>query len=257
MTALTKHAPLPAITEGIDDLPMAAVTIYDGAAVGQNSSGYARGFTLGDRFRGHAISGANNSAGSAGDKLVHVRRGRYLLEVSLTGVAITSAGAPVFIADDGSYSLRAGLMVGRVARYVSSGKAVVLFDTEAELICLSETLLKADFTDGGSTSGYKDFATQIPAGALVLGCEYNVVGAVSGDTSAVIQVGKSGSTAIFTADTAQSVFTTGIKGSAAPVATQYVGTAVTPRVTITSGADFTNIAAGSEVDVRIWFRRLY
>jgi hypothetical protein len=256
MTALTKHAPLPAITEGIDDLPMAAVTIYDGAAVGQNSSGYARGFTLGDRFRGHAISGANNSAGSAGDKLVHVRRGRYLLEVSLTGVAITSAGAPVFIADDGSYSLRAGLMVGRVARYVSSGKAVVLFDTDSDLCCLSETVAKSGFTDGGSTSGYVDLATQIPAGSLILGCEYNVVGAASGDTSAVIQVGKSGSTAIFTADTAQSVFAAGLKGSAAPVATQYVGAAVTPRVTITSGSDFGLISADMSIDVRIWYRRL-
>ena len=194
MTALTKHTPLPVQTEGYDDLPMAAVTIYDGAAVGLNSSGYARGFTLGDKFRGHAISGENNASGSAGDKKVKTRRGRYLLEVSLSGVAITSVGAPVFAADDGSYSLRAGQLVGRVVHYVSSGKAVVLFDTDSDLCCLSETVAKSGFTDGGSTSGYVDLATQIPAGSLILGCEYNVVGAASGDTSAVIQVGKSGST---------------------------------------------------------------
>lgn len=255
MTALTQDTPLPKQHEGYDDLPMAAVRIYTGAAIGINSSGYARGFTLGDRFGGHCEEGKDNSAGSAGDKLVRVERGRYLRQVSLSSVAITSKGAPVFIADDGSYSLRAGQLVGHVVHYVSSGVAIVLFDTELKLHCLSETVLKAGFTDGGSTSGYKDLATQLPANVLVLGCEVNVVTGFTGDTTSVVQIGKSGGTAIFTADTAQSVLTAGLRGSAAPVATQYVGSAVTPRVTVTGGADFTSISAG-EMDVRIWYQRL-
>ena len=256
--ALSKDTPLPVeVGNGgfIGSIPAAAVRIYDGAAVGANSSGYGRGFTLGDTFRGHAIGGVDNSAGSAGDKNCSIRRGRYCLEVPISNVAITDAmkSAPVYLTSDNGYSLRVGLLVGCVVRYVRSGYAIVEFDTEKQIQCLSETVIKSDFTDGGSTSGYKDFATQLPAGVQVLGVQYDVKTGFTGDTTAVAQVGKSGSTACFTADTSQSVLAAGVKGSAAPVATQYVVSATTVRVTVTGGADFTAIASGAEMDVKVFF----
>ncbi len=252
MTALAKETPLPVMDIGLQDIPAAAVAVYGGAALGINSSGYGRGFVLGDRFAGHAIVGCDNSAGNAGDKRIHARTGRYRLQVTLTGVAITSRDKPVFIGDDGSYSLRAGTYVGKVKEYVTTDTAVVEFDTTRDLHCLSETLLFSAFTDGGSTSGYKDLATQLPANCLVLACEFNVVTGFTGDTTAVVKAGTSGSVAAFTADTAQSVLAAGLKGSAAPVATQYVGSATTVRVTVTGGADFTSVAAG-EMDARVWY----
>lgn len=253
--ALTKDTPLPVEVGDIGSIPAAAVRIYDGAAVGANSSGYGRGFTLGDSFRGHADGGVDNSSGSAGDKNCRLRRGRYKLEVAIANVSITDAmrGAAVYISSDNTYSLRAGLLVGRVIRYVRSGYAIVEFDSELQVQCLSETVIKSEMTDGGGTSGYKDFATQIPAGALVLGVQYDVKTGFTNDTTAVAQTGKSGSTACFSADTSQSVLAAGVKGSAAPVATQYVVSATTVRVTVTGGADFTSIASGAEMDVKVFY----
>lgn len=252
--ALSKDTPLPVEVGDNGSIPAAAVRIYDGAAVGANSSGYGRGFVLGDTFRGHAIGGVDNSAGSAGDKNCRIRRGRYCLEVAIANVSITDAmkGAAVYLGDDATYSLRVGLLVGRVVRYVRSGYAIVEFDTEMQIQCLSETVTRAAMTDNTNTTGYKDFAGTIPAGALVLGVQEDVKTGFTGDTTAVVQVGKSGALAIFTADTAQSVLAAAVKGSAAPVATQYVVAATTPRVTVTGGADFTNIAAG-EMDVKIFY----
>lgn len=253
--SLTVDTPLPVEVGNqgsIGSIPAAAVRVYDGAAVGSNSSGYGRGFTLGDTFRGHANGGVDNASGSAGDKNLLLRRGRYCLEVSISGVSITDAmrGSKVYITDDGTYSLRIGLHVGKVVRYVSSGVAIVEFDTELAIRTLSETVTKGAMTDNGNTTGYKDFATQLPAGAIVLAVEFDVKTAFIGDTTAVVQVGKSGALAIFTADTAQSIFTAGVKGSAAPVATQYVVSATTVRVTVTGGSDFGAISAG-EMDVKI------
>ena len=145
-------------------------------------------------------------------------------------------------------------MVARVIQYLSSGKALVEFDTSLQIHCLAETVLRADMTDGGGTSGYKDFATSIPAGCIPIGSQFDVRTAFSGDTSAVIDLGISGNTNNFTALSTVSVFTTGVRGVQTPGATDntYLGSATVIRVTITSAADFTNVAAG-EVDVRVLY----
>lgn len=251
---LAKDTPLPVEVGDIGSIPAAAVRIYDGAAVGANSSGYGRGFVLGDTFRGHAFGGVDNSAGSAGDKHCRIRRGRYCLEVAIANVSITDAknSAAVYVNADNGYSLRVGLLCGRVVRYVRSGYALVEFDTELQIQVLSETVLFSAMTDVGNTTGYKDFVGTIPAGAQVMGVQVDVKTGFTGDTTSVVQVGKSGALAIFTADTAQSVLAAAVKGSAAPVATQYIVAATTPRVTVTGGADFTSIAAG-EMDVKIMY----
>lgn len=254
--ALSKDTPLPVEVgnEGfIGSIPAAAVRIYDGAAVGCNSSGYGRGFTLGDTFVGHAVGGVDNSAGSAGDKNCKIRRGRYCLRVALSSVAITDVykGSPVYLTDDATYSLRKGLLCGKVVRYVSSGYAIVEFNTELQVQVLAETILRADMTDNTNTTGYKDFSGSIPKGAIVLGWRASIVTGFSGDTSAAVQVGKSGAVGSLSADTAQSCLTSSTDvGSAAVAATGFMNAATTPRVTVTGAADFTSISAG-EMDIRI------
>jgi hypothetical protein len=113
--------------------------------------------------------------------------------------------------------------------------------------CVSQVLSVANFTDGGGTSGYIDFTDNIlPAGATVLGWLANVTGAFAGDTSAVISVGKAGAVSCYSADTAQSAFTTGKRGSAAVVATAGTNAETTPRVTVTGASDFGNIVANGQ-----------
>ena len=118
---------------------------------------------------------------------------------------------------------------------------------------ISENMLFSAFTDGASATGHKDFAAALPAGAIVLGWEAEVLTGFTGDTTATAKVGVTGGVGNYSADTAQSVLAAGKFGSASVAATSYVATAgATPRVTVTGAADFTSIAAGA-MNVTIFY----
>jgi hypothetical protein len=115
----------------IEEYPViAADIIYEGAAVGENASGYSRPLAAGDVFQGFAIENCDNAAGSAGDKTVKVRtRGRVVLPIA--SIAITANDRPaVYASDDDTFTLTASTnsLIGYVSRWVSTGVAVVEFD---------------------------------------------------------------------------------------------------------------------------------
>lgn len=115
----------------LDEYPViAADIIYEGAAVGENASGYARPLAAADVFLGFALETADNAAGSAGDKRVKVRtRGCAVLPIA--GLAITANDRPaVYASDDDTFTLTAtsNSLIGYVRRWVSTGVAVVEFD---------------------------------------------------------------------------------------------------------------------------------
>lgn len=109
---------------------VASDIIYQGAAVGENGSGYARPLTAGDPFLGFAEAIADNSSGAAGAITVNVKkRGNVVLEIS--GIAITDNDRPVvYASDDDTFTLTASTNspIGRVSRWISTGLAVVEFD---------------------------------------------------------------------------------------------------------------------------------
>jgi hypothetical protein len=109
---------------------IAADTIYEGAAVGENGSGYSRPLQAGDPFQGFCLETADNAAGSAGDIRVRVvTKGR--IELPVTAAAITTNDrAPVYASDDDTFTLTRGTnsLIGFVSRWVSTGVAVVEFD---------------------------------------------------------------------------------------------------------------------------------
>lgn len=110
---------------------IASDIIYQGAAVGENGSGYARPLQAGDAFLGFAEAKADNSAGSAGDINVNVKaRGRVQLAVA-GATAITANDRPaVYASDDNTFTLTASTnsLIGYVSRWISSGVCVVEFD---------------------------------------------------------------------------------------------------------------------------------
>lgn len=112
-----------------NELPViASDIIYEGAAVGDNASGYMRPLVSGDPFRGFAEKQVDNSAGSAGDLDVRLIS-KGLIQVTLTGVAITDVGRPVQATDDNTFVFAGvGSYIGHVYRYVASNTAVVVFD---------------------------------------------------------------------------------------------------------------------------------
>lgn len=109
---------------------IAADIIYQGAAVGENGSGYARPLVAADPFLGFAEAIADNSAGAAGAINVNVKtRGRITLPIS--GLAITANDhPPVYASDDDTFTLTSSgnTKIGWVARWISTGLAVVEFD---------------------------------------------------------------------------------------------------------------------------------
>lgn len=130
MTTLAKDKARDYELGDLNDLPVIANDIiYEGAAVGDNGSGYARPLAAGDPFRGFAERIADNSIGSAGAINVRVKqRGR--VKLSIGSLAITDVGKPVYASDDDTFTLTQSTnsYVGRVLRYVSSGVGIVEFD---------------------------------------------------------------------------------------------------------------------------------
>jgi hypothetical protein len=132
MTTLAANAPRDEQLGDLEEYPVIATDIiYEGAAVGENGSGYARPLVALDPFLGFAERNADNSAGAAGAINALLRK-RGTVKLPVTGAAITDLGLPVYAQDDNAFSFikTAGSFVGRMARYVSSGIAMVEFGPE-------------------------------------------------------------------------------------------------------------------------------
>ncbi|MCK9622005.1 MAG: hypothetical protein M0R47_15905 [Methylobacter sp.] len=113
------------------DVPMiASDIIYEGAAVGENGSGYFRPLVAADPFAGFALKRADNATGAAGAVNAHVRaRGTIILAV--TGVtAVTDEGSTVYASDDDTFTLTltSNTAIGKVARYISGTQVEVFFE---------------------------------------------------------------------------------------------------------------------------------
>ena len=131
MATLSADKPRDYQLGDLEEYPViASDIIYEGAAVGENDSGYARPLEAGDVFLGFALEHVDNSGGSAGDKRVRVRtRGKAVLPIA--AVAITANDRPaVYASDDATFTLTASTnsQIGYVQRWVETGSAVVEFD---------------------------------------------------------------------------------------------------------------------------------
>lgn len=245
MAALTADTSITQnVGSEVDREIASATNIYAGSMVGLNSSGYARGFTLGDVFVGHTPEGMDNTDGSNGTKRVACLNGRYRLKVALSGVAKADElkQSPVYAQDSGTLSLASGQMVGKVIQYVSSGYALVEFDTAPTQHVYAESIAFGDFTDNGNTTGYIDLSVALPEGSVVQAVQIEVTTGFTGDTTAVADVGVAGTLQAFASSL--NVLAADVVGEIPAVATAYCAAASTPRVTVTGAADFTSIAAG-------------
>lgn len=131
MTTLAANTPRDREIGDTGSYPIiASDIIYDGAAVGDNGSGYARPLVAGDPFLGFCYSQCDNSAGAAGAKYVDVWK-RGAVKLSVSGAVITDVGRPVYATDDNTFVLAgptASTFIGRIVRFVSAGVVIVEFD---------------------------------------------------------------------------------------------------------------------------------
>lgn len=115
-----------------------------------------------------------------------------------------------------------------------------------------QTVNYDDFTDGGATVGTLDLSDSIPIGAyFVRSFVVNVTG-FAGDTSAALTIGD-GTDADRYNTGAIDVFTTvDVLDCGNPAGTVYHATAKTPKLTITTAADFTSVTAG-QLTVKLFY----
>lgn len=111
------------------DFPViAADIIYQGAAVGDNASGYARPLVAGDPFRGFAQETVDNSAGTAGAKYVRCKKSGFI-RLPISALAITDVGKDVYASDDDTFTLTqsTNTRIGHVSSWVETGIGIVYF----------------------------------------------------------------------------------------------------------------------------------
>lgn len=141
MATLSKDAPRSYEVGVHSDVGIIANDItYDGAAIGDNGSGYGRPLVAGDNFLGFALektdnttSGPLKASGAAGDLNIRMQQ-QGKVELSISGLVITDVGKPVFASDDDVYVLTRGTnsFIGWVCRFVSAGKGIVRFDASGD-----------------------------------------------------------------------------------------------------------------------------
>ena len=131
MATLAKDTPRDYQLGEMEEYPVIATDIiYEGAAVGENGSGYARPLVAADKFLGFATRKADNAVGSAGDARVIVRQ-KGKIRLAISGLAITANDRPaVYASDDNTFTLtsESNSLIGKVSRWVSTGVAIVEFD---------------------------------------------------------------------------------------------------------------------------------
>ena len=155
----------------INTLPLeASAVIYRDSAIGDNASGYAEALVAGDSFRGFADAPADNLTGAAGAKNVDVITSGWK-QVTLSGVAITDVGKPVYMSDDDTFTLTAtsNSLVGFVYRYVTTDTCVIEFGVATTLQATAVTTVAATAVttvDSTTTTPY-GYTTQAQADAIV------------------------------------------------------------------------------------------
>jgi hypothetical protein len=124
---LSANAPLTEfVAQSYEDyLVGASVHIYQGGFVGLDPAGYAKAFVPGDMFAGVAYEEADNSSGAAGAIRVRTQVADLDFEYTLTSVALTDVGKPVFATADNAIALTGhpDAFVGWIVSYVSTNKA--------------------------------------------------------------------------------------------------------------------------------------
>ena len=157
MTTLAINVPRDYRLGELEDYPViASDIIYEGAAVGDNGSGYARPLAAADPFLGFCVIPVDNSAGAAGDQRVHVKT-LGAIKLSVSSLAITDVGKPVYASDDNTFVLTqsTNTCIGHVRQYISSGVGIVEFratkSREAKLTDSTGASAGATIGDVGAT----------------------------------------------------------------------------------------------------------
>ena len=177
--ALTVDTPRAYELGDINSVPVKASTkIYEGAAVGL-TAGYARGLVAGDDFVGFAERQADNSAVAVDGNINCRVISKGILTLTITGVAVTHVGQPVYASADGTFTLTQSTnsYIGNVYRFVAANTAQVAFIAKST-------------NDGPAAAGDSLAAAQILVGnAAGVAAARAVTGDVTINNSGAVAIG--------------------------------------------------------------------
>jgi len=135
MTTLADNEVRKYEASGVDsygDQPaVAADIVYEGAAVGDNGSGYGRPLVAADPFLGFATRKCDNSDGAAGDLYIRVMERGYAV-LAVTGVTGPGdVGDDVYATDDNTFTKTSSgaSAIGTIERHISGTTCVVYFES--------------------------------------------------------------------------------------------------------------------------------
>ncbi len=130
MATLTAPAARTHSIDGFQDYQVIATDIiYEGAATGDNGSGYSRPLVAGDPFLGFAFETVDNSAGVAGAKRVKTRT-EGMVELAVVGATgVADIGELVYASDDDTFTLTStsNSRIGRIIDHVSGTTCLVAY----------------------------------------------------------------------------------------------------------------------------------
>lgn len=263
MTTLAADAPRNYDLGDHNTLPViAADIIYEGAAVGENASGYSRPLVAGDPFQGFCQGKVDNSAGAAGAKNVEViSSGKVQLTVAGATAITANDFPPVYASDDNTFTLTASTntLIGNVHRWIASTDCIVSFyaprppstvgttDLEAEAVTVAkmEDLAQGSIWSGQASDRPAELDASTDAQILVGdGTDINSV-AVSGDvtidnTGAVTIAALAVDTAELAADAVD-----GTKLADNAVSLEHLDAAMTPSHIVKYAGEFTWTGGGA------------
>lgn len=144
-----------------------------------------------------------------------------------------------------------------LVRYISASKGIFKFNLDGKTNFVrksySQVVSYSEFTDGGGAAGTLDLGISIPAGAVFEQTLISALTGFTGDTSAALTVGDGTDVDRYNTGT-PSVFTTAAAGidAGVPSGTRFHSAAKTPKLTVTSNADFTSVTAGAMKVTLVW-----
>ncbi|MAU46234.1 MAG: hypothetical protein GOVbin2371_36 [Prokaryotic dsDNA virus sp.] len=126
MTALAKNTPRTKVGLGLrfHDPVAAATQIFAGAMVALDASGNALpAAPTGTVMRGVALDEADNTDGAAGDVLVPIERGPFLV-ANDGSLDRTDIGSDVYVVDDNTVGAAGTLIAGKCLDVIAAGVVV-------------------------------------------------------------------------------------------------------------------------------------
>ena len=108
---------------------IAADIIYEGAAIGDNASGYGRPLVAADPFMGFAFRKADNSTGAAGAINVEAVKRGYI-RAYIGSLTQANVDADVYMSDDNTFTLTStsNSKIGKIAEVIDANYARVYFE---------------------------------------------------------------------------------------------------------------------------------